>query len=45
VGDTDALRQRAWVSPSGGHIGRNRERSDAQIFESVITPWFARRLK
>jgi hypothetical protein len=45
VGDTDALKQRAWVNPSGGHIGRNREWSDAQIFETVITPWFARRLK
>ena len=35
----------AWVNPTGGHIGRNRELSDAQIFEGVITPWFARMLK
>ena len=35
----------AWVTPTGGHIGRNRELSDAQIFEGVITPWFARRLR
>jgi hypothetical protein len=35
----------AWVNPTGGHIGRNRELSDAQIFEGVITPWFARRLR
>jgi hypothetical protein len=45
VGDTGGLRLRTWVSASGGHIGRNREWSDAQFFESVITPWFARRLK
>jgi hypothetical protein len=35
----------AWVNPTGGHIGRKREWSDAQIFEGVITPWFARMLK
>ncbi len=36
--------RQAWVNPTGGHIGRNRGLSDAQIFEGVITPWFARRL-
>ena len=36
--------RQAWVNPTGGHIGRNRELSDAQIFEGMITPWFARRL-
>ena len=35
----------AWVNPTGGHIGRNRELSDAQIFEGVIVPWFSRKLK
>lgn len=34
----------AWVNPTGGHIGRNKDWSDAQIFENVITPWFARKL-
>lgn len=35
----------AWVNPTGGHIGRNRELSDAQIFEDVVVPWFVRKLK
>jgi len=35
----------AWVNPTGGHIGRNREWSDGQIFEQVIVPWFVRRLR
>jgi len=34
----------AWVNPTGGHIGRNKDWSDAQIFEKVITPWLARKL-
>ena len=42
---TGTTAKEAWVNPTGGHIGRNRELSDAQIFEGVITPWFARRLR
>lgn len=35
----------AWVNPTGGHIGRNREWSDGQIFDQVIVPWLARKLR
>jgi hypothetical protein len=42
---TGTTPKEAWVNPTGGHIGRNRELSDAQIFEGVIVPWFSRTLK
>lgn len=42
---TGTRAKEAWVNPTGGHIGRNREWSDAQIFEGVIVPWFARTLR
>ncbi len=35
----------AWVNPTGGHIGRNREWSDGQIFDKVIVPWFVKSLR
>ena len=42
---TGATPKEAWVNPTGGHIGRDRQWSDARIFETVITPWFARMLR
>lgn len=42
---TGSTAKEAWVNPTGGHIGRNREWSDGRIFEQVIVPWFARRLR
>ena len=35
----------AWVNPTGGHIGRNREWSDGQILDQVVVPWLARKLR
>lgn len=35
----------AWVNPEGGHIGRNREWSDARIFKEVVVPWLVRTLR
>ena len=35
----------SWVNPTGGHMGRNRDISDRQIFETVTLPWVVRRLK
>ena len=34
----------AWVNPTGGHIGRNKDWSDSRIFSEVIVPWFKRKL-
>ena len=34
----------AWINPTGGHIGRNKDWSDARIFSEVIVPWFKRKL-
>jgi esterase FrsA len=34
----------AWVNPEGGHMGRSRTLSDAQIFDAVVRPWVAGRL-
>jgi dienelactone hydrolase len=34
----------AWVNPGGGHMGRSREISDEQIFQTVTLPWLVRRL-
>lgn len=34
----------AWINPKGGHMGRSRTISDAQIFEGVVRPWVAARL-
>jgi hypothetical protein len=42
---TGTTAKEAWAHPSGGHIGRNRELSEAQIFEGVIATWFARMFK
>lgn len=42
---TGSTAKEAWVNPTGGHIGRNREWSDGQIFEQVIVPWFVGKLR
>jgi esterase FrsA len=34
----------AWVNPEGGHMGRSKTISDAQIFDGVVRPWIAARL-
>ena len=34
----------AWVNPEGGHMGRSKTLSDAQIFDGVVRPWIAARL-
>jgi hypothetical protein len=28
----------AWINPTGGHIGRNKDWSDTRIFTEVIVP-------
>jgi len=35
----------AWVNPEGGHMGRSKTISDGQIFDDVVRPWIAARLK
>lgn len=42
---TGSTPKEAWINPTGGHIGRNREWSDGQIFETIIVPWFVRQLR
>jgi esterase FrsA len=34
-----------WINPQGGHMGRNKEISDQQIFETVTLPWVVRMLR
>jgi esterase FrsA len=34
----------AWLNPAGGHMGRSKNFSDAQIFDQIVRPWIAARL-
>jgi esterase FrsA len=35
----------AWLNPEGGHMGRSKTWSDRQIFDGVVRPWIAARLR
>jgi fermentation-respiration switch protein FrsA (DUF1100 family) len=42
---SSTIANEAWINPTGGHIGRNIDLSDARNFGAGIVPWFARMLK
>jgi esterase FrsA len=35
----------AWLNPTGGHVGRSADWTDARIYAEVVAPWLLRQLR